>query len=64
MKKIWMHKAKTLADAEKFDFNYYSQMSSSERLDIIQYLRELYLKINGNKYARRKRLCRVIKVIQ
>ena len=68
MKKIWVHKAKSFKEAEEFDRLYYLQMTAEERLDIIQELREMYFKLpKKNKrthHARRKRLQRVIKIVQ
>lgn len=64
MKKIWVNKTKSFKEAENFDRNYYFKMSDSERLSTIQFLRELYFKIN-RKVSRedRARLRRVIKII-
>lgn len=64
MKRIWIKKLKSFKEAEKFDQNYYSKMTPAERLDILQFLREIYSKIKGEKYAVGTRLRRVIKVIQ
>ena len=64
MKKIWVHKSNSLKETEEFEKNYYLCMSAKQRLDIIQYLRELYFKIGGQRHAHRKRLRRVIKIIQ
>lgn len=64
MKKIWIHKFNSIKDAEKFDLKYWFSMSPTERLDTIQYLRELYYKIKGIKNAHRKGLRKVIKVIK
>ena len=65
MKNIWVHKTASFKKAEKFDDDYYLNMSSSKRLEIVQFLREQHLKlkkqvINGNT----KRLRRSIKIIQ
>lgn len=64
MKKIWVNKARLFKDAEKFDRNYYAAMSKTEKLETMQFLREIYSKIKGLKNEGRKRLRRVIKVIQ
>ena len=66
MKRIWVNKAKSFKEAEEFDRKYYNQMTPEERLSIVQELREMYLKFSrkgASKYASRKRLRRVIKVI-
>lgn len=65
MKKIWVHKANSFREAEKFDREYYFHLGVSKRIEIMQLLREMYLKINkraGNE--NRKRLRRVITFVQ
>ncbi len=70
MKKIWVNKANNFKEAEEFDRKYYAQMTPEERLSIVQELREIYLKFpkknqkGPNKHASRKRLQRVVKIIQ
>ena len=65
MKKIWVNKTYSFKDAERFDENYYLNMTSAERLDIMQFLRESYYKINKRlKDESRKGLRRVIKIIK
>lgn len=64
MKKIWIHKASSFADMNKFEKNYYLNMPAKERLDMMQYLRELHFKWKGRPSESRKRLQRVIKVVQ
>ena len=65
MKKIWVNKVSSFTDAEKFDDDYYLAMSSSERLDTVQFLREMHSKLKkGLRNESRKGLRRVIKVIQ
>jgi hypothetical protein len=65
MQKIWLHKADSFKSAEKFDEEYYLNMSSVQRLETMQFLREMYSKIKKvKKYESRKRLRRHIKVIQ
>lgn len=61
MKKVWVKKFKTFSEAEEFDRNYYRKMTPTERLETIQFLREIYF---GGKYVGRKRLRRFVKVIQ
>ena len=65
MKKIWANKAGSFRSAERFDEEYYLSMSRSERLEIMQFLRERYFKIKrGRKGEGRKGLRRSIKVVQ
>lgn len=68
MKKIWVNKTYSFEDAERFDENYYLNMTSTERLDIMQFLRESYFKIikfeKDLKNESRERLRRVVKIIK
>lgn len=65
MKKIWVNKTETFESAERFDESYYLSMSKTERLETVQFLRELYFKIkNSEANESRKRLRKVVKVIQ
>lgn len=65
MKKIWIHKSYSFREANKFDEQYYLNQSPMERLSDVQFCREQYEKIKGQKHnAGRKRLRRVIKIIQ
>lgn len=66
MKKMWVKKSNSFKSSRKFDVNYYFLMSSSERLETMQSLREIVFKLKKNlKYEKsRERLRRVIKIIQ
>ncbi len=65
MKKIWIKKFKSFKEADEADNQYYFKMSPAERIETMQYLREIYLKFKGKrKNDGRKRLRRVIKVFQ
>ncbi len=67
MRKIWVHKAGSFQEAEEFDRKYYAQMTPEERLNIVQELREIdfnFPRKGPSKYANRRRLQRVIKIIQ
>ena len=68
MKKIWVNKTYSFKDAERFDENYYLNMTSAERLDIMQFLRESYFKIikfeKDLKNESRERLRRIVKIIK
>ena len=65
MKKIWLNRVDTFEAAEKFDESYYLSMGRIGRLETMQFLREIYPKINDDgKNESRKRLRRVAKIIQ
>ena len=70
MRRIWIHKAKSFAEAKKFDRQYYANMSAEERLSIVQDLRESHLKffpqkpIKKRKRENRERLCRITTIIR
>ena len=65
MKKIWVNKIDTFEAAERFDESYYLSMSKTERLETVQFLRELYFKIkNSETNESRKRLRRVVKILR
>ena len=65
MRKIWVKRSKSFKEAEKFNQEYYSNMSASKRLEIIQILRDAYFKLKtGPCYESRKRLRRVVRIIK
>jgi len=64
MKKIWVNRAASFEEAKKFDEKYYRAMSGTERLEIVQFLREAHYKFSGRKNEDRKGLRRLIKVVQ
>ncbi len=65
MKKPWIKKFKTFKSAEEADKQYYLKMSPAERLDILQFLRESYIKLKkGKKHESGQRLRRVVKILQ
>ena len=65
MENIWIHRTGSFKEAESFDEKYYLNMPSSKRLEIVQLLREQYLKIKKRiNYESRKRLRRSIKIIR
>ena len=64
MQKIWIHKAKSWKDVKQFEQNYYHSMSAIQRLETIQYLREVASKIGQSRGQGRKRPRRIITVIQ
>jgi hypothetical protein len=65
MKRIWINKAGTFKEAQDFDTAYYLGLSSEERLETVQILREEYFKSNGLEFREDgKRLRRVFRVIK
>jgi site-specific recombinase len=65
MKKIWIKKFDSFKRADEADEKYYLKMSSAERLDIMQFLRETYTKLKrGGRHESGQRLRRVIKIFQ
>jgi hypothetical protein len=65
MKKIWINRANSFEEAQDFDKEYYSSLSSTERVENVQLLREEYFKTHGMKFRENaKRLRRVFKVIK
>ncbi len=64
-RKIWMKKLNLMSNEDNDDIEYYLDMSREERLEIVQFLREQYLKINGmNPYESGKGLQRTIRIVQ
>ncbi len=60
-----MNKTDSFKKAEKFDENYYLTMLERERLETMQFLREIYRKIKRRlKNESREGLRRVIRIIQ
>ena len=65
MKKVWVNRARSFEDARYFDNAYYLSLSSTERVESVQILREEYFKSHGLKFCEDgKRLRRVFKVIK
>jgi len=64
-KKMWARISNSYAEAQAFDRDYYFSMSQGERLDTVQVLRERAAKLGkGKNFEGRKRLRRVIQIIQ
>ena len=63
-KKIWIHKARSFREAERFDQRYYQAMSPEERLETVDWLRQIARKFHkvGNGRTRLRRVIRVIHV--
>jgi hypothetical protein len=65
MKRIWINKAGSFKEAQDYDISYYLSLSSEERLECVQFLREEYFKFNGIEFREDgKRLRRVFKIIK
>ena len=64
-RKIWIKKRNSFSEKNNDDLDYYFNMSSQERLEIMQFLREQHLKINGiNIHESGKGLRRTVKIVQ
>jgi hypothetical protein len=64
-KTIWLNKANSFKEAQEFDAAYYLELSSKERIETIQVLREAHFKSTGMSFGEDgKRLRRVFKVIE
>jgi hypothetical protein len=65
MKKIWVNRAKSFEEARDFDKAYYLRLSSTERVENVQFLREEYFKFHELKQREDgKRLRRVFRIIK
>ena len=64
-KKIWLNKANSFKESQKFDDAYYMKLSSKERVEVIQLLREAHFKSTGMSISENgKRLRRVFRIIE
>jgi hypothetical protein len=64
-KTIWLNKANSLKEAQKFDAAYYLKLSSKERVEAIQHLREAHFKSTGMSIGENgNRLRRIIRIIE
>jgi hypothetical protein len=64
-KAIWINKARSFQEAERFDRSYYVQLSHDQRIEIMQELREEYFESTGLLTDENgKRLRRVLRVIK
>jgi len=65
MNQIWVNKAASLEEANKFEAEYYKGLSSAVRVETVQLLREMHFKSKGLKLGEDgKRLRRVLGVIK
>ena len=62
MKKVWVHKAKSFEDAERFERQYYQAMSRRERVETVDWLRQVARKFKktGNGGTRLRRVVTVV----
>ena len=64
-KTIWLNKANSFKESQKFDADYYLKLSSKERVEAIQLLRESHFKAKGlYSGGEGKRLRRVFRIIE
>jgi hypothetical protein len=65
MKRVWVNKAGSFKEALDFDTAYYLSLSSEERVEGVQFLREEYFKAKGIEFREDgKRLRRVFRIIK
>jgi hypothetical protein len=65
MIKIWVNIARSFEEAQDFDKLYYLNLSSRERVESVQILREEFFKSNGLEFREDgKRLRRVFRIIK
>ena len=63
--KVWFNKANSFEEARDFDSSYYLNLTSAERIETIQLLREAHFKSTGCLSDENgKRLRRVFRVIK
>jgi len=63
--KIWIKKPCSFSEARDQDLEYYFNMSTEERLEIMQFLREQYFKLKGTgPDESEKGLRRIARVVQ
>jgi hypothetical protein len=65
MKKIWVNRAKSFEEAQDFDNAYYLSLSSKDRVESVQILREEFFQSSGLEFREDgKRLRRVFRIIK
>jgi hypothetical protein len=64
-REIWINKANSFDEAQEFNTAYYLNLSSAERVETVQVLREAHFKSNGLFRSKNgKRLRRVLRVVK
>jgi len=62
MKKIWVHRARSFKEAERFEQKYYQAMSARERVETVDWLRQVARKMRkGNGGTRLRRVITIVK---
>jgi len=65
MNRIWINKAGSFEEADKFEAEYYEELTSEKRVEAVQLLREACFKSKGLELGENgKRLRRVLSVIK
>ena len=65
MNRIWINKAGSFEEADKFEAEYYEGLSKEKRVETVQLLREMYFNTTGLKVGENgKRLGRFLSVIK
>lgn len=66
MKRIWINKVESFRAAGELDIDYYLSMSPDERLDTMQFLREMVFKIRREtRYGKGgEGLRRTVKIVE
>lgn len=63
--KIWLNKTNSFEEAREFDNAYYLDLSSAERIETVQIIREAHFRSTGIfSHENGKRLRRVFRVIK
>lgn len=63
--RVWLHKSAPFEEAQQFDVDYYLRVSSAERIEMIQILREAYFKLKGLAAGENgKSLRRVFRIVK
>jgi hypothetical protein len=64
-KTVWLNNSRSFKGAQKFDADYYRELSAKERIEAIQVLREAHFKSIGLYSGEDgKRLQRVVRIIE
>lgn len=61
--KVWIKKFNSFEEASEEDLRYHFNMTPEERLETVEYLREVFYKLKGHEKGR-EGLRRVFKIIE
>ena len=65
MRRLWVNKARSFKDAERFDRDYYLNMDPGTRLETMQLLRETYAGFRrGTRREGGRGLRRAVRIVQ